>query len=275
MSEYDSDDFQADVIERSHEVPVVVDFWAEWCGPCKALGPVLEKLAGEAGGRWRLAKVDTDKHREAAAGYGIRSIPNVKLFVDGQPVSEFVGALPEQAVREWLAEALPGPGADRVRHARELMEGADPADLDEARQILAEVLEAEPGNIEAKLLAAEAAVFTDPSAASELLEGIDPGSPHRERAAAIGEIARLLGRRESPEDLGDSPLRRAYLDAIEALARRDWEASLAGFIEVVAGDRSLDDDGARRACIAIFTLLGDDAEITRQYRRAFSSAVLS
>jgi putative thioredoxin len=84
MSEYDSDDFQADVIERSHEVPVVVDFWAEWCGPCKALGPVLEKLAGEAGGRWRLAKVDTDKHREAAAGYGIRSIPNVKLFVDGR-----------------------------------------------------------------------------------------------------------------------------------------------------------------------------------------------
>jgi putative thioredoxin len=275
MSEFDSDDFQADVIERSHEVPIVVDFWAEWCGPCKALGPVLEKLAAEAGGRWRLAKVDTDRHREAAAGYGVRSIPNVKLFVDGEPVSEFVGALPEKSVREWLAAALPGPGAGRVRRAHELMGSDDPAALDEARQILAEVLEAEPGNAEARLLAAEAALFTDPAASSELLEGIDAGSPHHQRAAAIGEIARLLGLRESPEKLGDSPLRRGYLAAIGALARRDWEASLAGFIEVVAGDRSLDDDGARRACIAIFALLGDDAEITRRHRRAFSSAVLS
>ena len=95
MGTHDITDVQTEVIERSAELPVVVDFWAAWCGPCKALGPVLEKLAGEAAGRWQLAKVDTEAHPRVAADHAIRSIPAVKLFVDGQVVSEFVGALPE------------------------------------------------------------------------------------------------------------------------------------------------------------------------------------
>ena len=96
--EYDIEDFQRDVIERSRTVPVVVDFWAEWCAPCRVLGPTLERLAGKAGGAWVLAKVDTEQFPQVATSYGIRSIPDVKLFVDGQAVNEFSGAVPEPMI---------------------------------------------------------------------------------------------------------------------------------------------------------------------------------
>ncbi|TFB11330.1 thioredoxin [Candidatus Marinimicrobia bacterium MT.SAG.3] len=100
-------DFQSDVIEASKTTPVLVDFWAEWCGPCVQLSPTLEKLAEEAGDSWTLLKVNTESQPELAAEYGIRSIPNVKLFVNGEISGEFVGALPEEEIKRWLESNIP------------------------------------------------------------------------------------------------------------------------------------------------------------------------
>ena len=103
-------DFQSDVIEASKTTPVLVDFWAEWCGPCVMLSPSLEKLANEAGDSWNLLKVNTESQPELAAEYGIRSIPNVKLFVNGEISGEFVGALPEEEIKRWLESNIPDQG---------------------------------------------------------------------------------------------------------------------------------------------------------------------
>jgi len=104
---YDVTDFQKEVIDASFETPVLIDFWAAWCFPCRMLGPTLEKLAAENEGTWKLAKVNTDQNQQTAAQFGIRGIPAVKLMIDGKVVNEFVGALPEPAIRQWLAEAIP------------------------------------------------------------------------------------------------------------------------------------------------------------------------
>ena len=113
----DTAGFNEHVIQRSHEVPVVVDFWAEWCGPCKTLGPTLERLTDEAGGVFELAKVDVDQNQELAGQMGVQGIPTVVAFKDGLPVSQFTGALPEAQVKEWLTEFMPNPMDDFVAAA--------------------------------------------------------------------------------------------------------------------------------------------------------------
>jgi putative thioredoxin len=101
------DFFQTEVLDKSHEKPVVVDFWAPWCGPCRVLGPTIDRLARESQGRWRLVKVNSDKHPDLVRRYGVRGIPAVKLFHGGDVVAEFTGALPEPAISRWLDEHLP------------------------------------------------------------------------------------------------------------------------------------------------------------------------
>ena len=103
------DFFQKEVLDKSHEKPVVVDFWAPWCGPCRVLGPTLEKLAKQNKGKWRLVKINSDRQPDLARRYGVRGIPAVKLFVDGAVVDEFVGALPEHEVKDWLARTIIQP----------------------------------------------------------------------------------------------------------------------------------------------------------------------
>ena len=118
-------DFSEEVLETSKQIPVLVDFWAEWCGPCRILGPILEKLAGEASGEWKLVKVNTELHPDLAQAFDLRGIPAVKLFSQGEPIAEFTGALPEAQVRDWLGANLPGASDDEFTAAFHAFETDD------------------------------------------------------------------------------------------------------------------------------------------------------
>ena len=259
-------DFQQDVLQKSYQTPVLVDFWAPWCGPCRTLGPVLEKLADENGEAWTLAKINTDENPELSMQYGIRGIPAVKLFVDGQVVNEFTGALPEYAVRQWLDEALPSETKKQLTQAETAL-NANRADL--AEPLLRQVLAQEPGNAQARLLLAQLLAFSNPDEAAALAEGVaaEPGLVQIQEA--IQTIARLTHLHHHPDALPDEDGKALYLAALDALARRDFDAALTNLIDVLQKNRYYDDDGARKAGIALFTLLGPDHPVTRKHRRTF------
>jgi putative thioredoxin len=203
----------------------------------------------------------------------VRGIPNVKLFVDGTVTDEFTGALPERAVRQWLAAHLPSEAKKRVTAARRALDRGDTAT---AERLLTEALADEPDHDEAKLLLAQTLVFRDPARAADLADAADVAAPApRQMREAVQTVARLLRLRRAgaaPADalsLDDAPGAEAYRTALDALARGDFHAALDGFIEVVRVNRALDDDGARKACIALFTLLGPQHDATQAYRRTF------
>ena len=145
-------DFEEQVVEASFKQPVVIDFWAPWCAPCKVLKPILEKLADEYGGKFKLAKVNSDENPEISARYAVRGIPSVKAIVDGKVVNEFTGALPEAAVRDWLDKIIPSPAEELRREAQQL---AASGDVDTALQRLAEATELDPNNEWVRVDAAE------------------------------------------------------------------------------------------------------------------------
>jgi putative thioredoxin len=266
----DVTDFQQQVLERSRDKPVVVDFWAPWCGPCRILGPVLEKLADESPD-WELAKLNTDDNPVVASQYGIQGIPAVKLFVNGEVADEFVGALPEPAVRQWLERALPSETKSRLEVATAALNAGETA---LAEELLAQVLAAEPANPTALVLTARAVALRDPESAARLVAGVDAASVGlhqvKEAVETVAHLARLVSGAES---VAEAPGRDVYLEACRALVSGDLDAALRGFVATVRTNRSLDEDGPRRACIAVFSLLGEQHETTLAHRRAFEMAL--
>lgn len=267
---YDTDNFQKDVLERSHQIPVLVDFWAEWCGPCKILGPVLERLAEKYKDQWHLVKLNTEQYPQIAAQYGIQSIPNVKLFADGKVINEFVGALPEAAVEQWLKKVLPSKYRQKLKEAQQMLSNGK---VSEAQKMLEEIVRAEPENDSANALLARINIFVDPEKASDYAKAIEPGSAYFEMAESIQTFAALFQYLENPDDLPEGANKEQYLKAIKNLHDQKFEEGIQGFIEMLELDRNYDEDGSRKACVAIFKFLGEDHSITKKYRPAFSSAL--
>lgn len=265
---FDVRDFHEEVIEASRQVPILVDFWAEWCGPCRILGPILERLAGEADGKWTLAKVDTEAHPDVAAAYGIRSIPDVRLFVDGEVVDGFMGALPEANVRRWLAEALPSAGEREA--ARELAR-VDTLIRDgrkqEARDALELLLDREPGDAEARFRLARLLVFSDPERAVKLLERTEPGGVAPEALDAIRTFGRLF-----LEDSADPP-EDPFRWAVRRLQGEDFSGALEALLRILREEGSGTSDRVRKTCVAVFHHLGHDHPLVRRFRGEFSRAL--
>ena len=260
--------FQKDVIEKSFDKPVLVDFWAEWCAPCRMIGPILEKLAEENKDSWALAKVDTDKNQDIATKYGVRGIPNVKLFRNGEVINEFTGALPEPAIKDWLKKSIPSKFADRIEQAKVLLKNGN---ISDAKIILEDIHSGDVNNSEVKVLLAKILLFEDQKEALRLTQNVDGNLDHIELAEAIGTLAELLNR--DSKSFPDSEIKNKYITSIDSIRKKDFDSALEIFIEIIRADRSYDDDGARKVCIAIFKFLGEENEITLKHRKDFGSAL--
>jgi len=267
---HDITDFQSQVLERSRQIPVLVDFWAEWCGPCRVLGPILERLYAVANGRWELAKVDTEAFPELSAQYRIASIPNVKLFLDGEVVDEFVGVKPEPAIRAWLDHAIPSPLTAQVGEARAALDGGD---LERAAALLHPIVEAEPGNGEARLALAKALLHLNPGAVAAVVRPLEDDPERADPAQALLTLSGAIVSASNPGSLPDDAARERFVAAAEAVRHGDWATAVEGFIEVMRSDRDWGDGLARSAVRAAFILLGFDHPVVEQFHRAFSSAV--
>ena len=265
---YEIKDFQKDVIVKSFDKPVLVDFWAEWCAPCRMIGPILEKLAEENKDSWELMKVDTDKNQQIATRYGVRGIPNVKLFRNGEVINEFTGALPELAIREWLKKSIPSKFADQIEHAKVLLKNGN---ISDAKIILEDIHSGDVNNSEVKVLLAKILLFEDQKEALRLVQNVDGNLSNIELAESIGIITELLKR--DKDSFPDSDVKEKYLSAIEDIRKKDFDSALTKFIEIIRTERSYDEDGSRKACIAIFKFLGEDNEITLKHRKDFGSAL--
>lgn len=267
--------FEAEVLRKSLEVPVLVDFWATWCGPCKTLGPILEKLAGEYNGAFLLAKVDVDKEQQIAAAFQIRSVPTVFLVKDGQLVDGFPGALPEGQLREFLASHGIQPAAAADAPVEEV-----PLDPQAQVAALREAVAAEPDKDELKLDLVLALLKTgDDAEAERLLDALPANLATDDRAvkarARLG-FAAALKDAPAPDTLraaiaaNADDLRARHLLGVHALVAGDSEGALEQFLEMLKRDRAFEDGLARRSLIDAFRVIEDDALVS-QYRRKMSS----
>ena len=267
--------FEVEVLRKSLEVPVLVDFWATWCGPCKTLGPILEKLAGEYNGAFLLAKVDVDKEQQIAAAFQIRSVPTVFLVKDGQLVDGFPGALPEGQLREFLASHGVQPAESADAPVEEI-----PLDPQQQIAALREAVAAEPDKDELKLDLVLALLKTgDAGEAERLLDALPANLATDDRAvkarARLG-FAAALKDAPAPDLLraaiagnGDD-LRARHLLGVHALVAGESETALEQFLEMLKRDRAFEDGLARKSLIDAFRVIEDDALVS-QYRRKMSS----
>jgi putative thioredoxin len=247
--------FMDTVIEESKRRPVVVDLWAAWCGPCRTLGPILEKVASERGGGFLLAKLDVDANPYTAGQFGVQSIPTVVAFRDGRPVDGFVGALPEQMVNEFVDKLLPTEADLGVREALETEQNGD---LGDAESKFRAALEADAGNRDARLGLGR--ILAESGREAEAREALMPLLPDADAERVLAGIeVRSWARLAEPGTLAS---------AKRLAAQGTYRAALDGMLGALR-----DDPEARQAMLEVFAVLGDEDELVAEYRRKLANAL--
>jgi len=268
------------VMESSQQVPVLLDFWAPWCAPCKSLLPMLGRLADEYGGQFLLAKVNIDEQQGLAAQHGVRSVPTVKLIRRGEVVDEFTGAIPEQQIRAFLE---PHIERESERRLPELIAQFQAGAREEALAALQQLRAAEPEN--PKLLAAEVDMLMTMERYREADALLTTLPPNVEMSP---EIQGLKSRLQLAMDASEAPSIAAleqmlaadpsnsearYQLAVQRSANGDYEGALEAFMELLRRDRHYGDDAARKGMLMVFDLLGGEGELVNRYRRKMFNAL--
>lgn len=265
--EVNEEDFEYEVILYSQQIPVVVDYWAEWCAPCKILGPLLERLAQEADGAFRLAKINVDENPNLAIRYNVRSIPAVKGFRDGQVVAEFLGAQPEARVRQWLRDLAPSKADLALEKARSLLKEQKWSAAEKAYRQVLEVNSQEP----AALLGLSKCLIAlgEPEEALHILNHF-PASREYSDAQNLIPAAAALADHSRSVNTEEDPLAAAYAHSLTLAMRGNLEASLDGLLDILRQDKHYRNDEARRVTVALISIFDENDPLARQYRSELS-----
>ena len=274
--------FETDVIEASTLLPVLVDFWAPWCGPCKALGPLLEKLEHEYAGKWRLVKVNVDEDPQLAAHFQVRSIPHVVAFADGQPIDQFIGVLPEGQLRAFIDGLVPNGAETERRAALAALENGQRGDafdhlktalaldpgFDDARLDLIELLldeeRVDEARSEAQLVSTKVTQGIDVryNTLKTRLDALDAATDLPPTDALEARVAANPGDLEARFDLANL-----------LIARRDYAGALEHLLEIVKRDRTFRDDVGRKTMLSVFDLAAHRPELVSEWRRKLSTTL--
>ena len=274
--EVDSSNFNDAVVQASFEHPVVVDFFAQWCGPCQMLKPMLEKLVQEQD--FVLAKVDIDQSQDLASTYGIEGVPDVRVVHQGQMYQGFVGALPEPQLRQWLDQVMAQLGSTGVKsELDEQLEAVQAAiatgDTETAKVLISTLMEQYPQDRKVAIAAAKFLIAQDRlDTAEKLLIFIDDSDrEYGAQARALRELMQL--KLQSVDPILNHELDTPFFQAVRQTLSEQYNEALQGFLEITRRDRKYRSDGARKAMITIFDLLGAEHPLTQEYRRNLMQAL--